>query len=606
MCECPGEFYVYCQSAGLRDHHVTQIVSQISASVVLLDLSSNQISNLQSEAFKRLPNLQYLYLSANQIGEVPTQAFRCLFWLKQLTLNSNKISIVHVDSFFDLVRIQNLDLSSNNLSQVPLDTFTNLKTLEKLHLQHNSFSELRSDMFSGLSNLQLLNISHNSGINSTQSDAFAGLSKLKVLDLSHNSLSVFDASSFNGLTTLSVLDLGYNYISDVSFLGHSDVLKKGGSYIAFQRSLTDLSVAGNTLERIPSEVFPSLPSLKRLDLSNNRVTAIASGAFTTLLLDRLSLSGNALDELGRDAFAGVRRVLELNLSRNRISGFTSGVFDTFRVNSPFSIDLSENRLTYIHSAIFREMASLRLLNLSGNAISVIDRGAFDDLEIIEELDLSRNALTTVTPDMVSGPVQTLRKLRLLGNPLSQITGFSFYHQSDHMMIETEATIAALGSTWAVVTWPYRDGSQLYWSLLVTCDPTTSSSSPSSSSSSSAAHSQSPSDNGERQDPQQQCQRPAGDTVLQPYRNQANVSRLGPDTTYTVCVLPVFVSTDVMVRQCVRLRTEPGKPPVTPVSVVKGPPSANSARPLQISSLSLPSLLTIFHCLVLVYIVLLVS
>ncbi|RUS71270.1 hypothetical protein EGW08_020962 [Elysia chlorotica] len=469
MCECPGDFYVYCQSAGLKDHHVTQIVSQISTSVVLLDLSSNQIAKIQPKAFERLTNLQYLYLSANQIGEIPTEAFRCLFALKQLTLQSNRISAVHEDSFFDLIRIQTIDLSINNLSRIPPNTFSNLKTLEKLHLQHNAISELQANVFSGLTNLELLNISHNAALNFTHNNSFAGLSKLRTLDLSHNSLLEFSGSSFNGLTSLSVLDLGHNLLSDVTFLGNSDALKKGAPVMDFQSTLTELSLAGNRLRRIPSRVFPSLPSLKRLDLSNNSLTVVEPEAFETLLLEKLSLRGNLLVDLDRDAFSGVRRVSELDLAQNRFSAFSARVFDSFRVNSPFSIDLSENKLTYIHSALFREMATLRVLNLSRNEISVVDAGALDDLRILEDLDLSGNRLTSVTPHMVSGPAKSLRKLRLVDNPLEQIQGFSFYQQTDHIRIETEARVESIAPTWVTVTWPYRDGSQLYWSLLVTCD-----------------------------------------------------------------------------------------------------------------------------------------
>ncbi|GFS01125.1 leucine-rich repeat-containing G-protein coupled receptor 4 [Elysia marginata] len=573
MCECPGEFYVYCQSAGLRDHHVTQIVAQISTAVVLLDLSSNQITSIQPEAFKRLPNLQYLYLSANEIGEIPTKAFRCLFKLNHLTLQRNRISTLHEDSFFDLIRIQTLDISENNISHIPVNTFINLKTLEKLHLQYNSFTELRADMFSGLNSLDHLNISHNLVLNSTQSNAFLGLSKLKNLDLSHCSLYELSASSFSGLTSLSVLNLGNNFLSDVTFLGNSDILRKGGTYVDFQRSLTDLSFAGNRLEVIPSKVFPSLPALKRLDLSNNSLSVIQAEAFDTLLLDALSLRANILVDLDRNAFKGVRRVSVLDLAQNSFAGFMSSVFDPFRINSPFSIDLSENRLTYIHSVLFREMETLRFLNLSRNAISVIDAGALEDLVILEDLDLSGNQLSIVTPEMVSGPVGSLKKLRLKDNPLDHIQGFSFYHQTDHIVIETEARLATVASTWVTITWPYRDGSQLYWSLLVSCDLVTTLT----SSSSSSSDNQPSQTSTKTKDAKQRCKRPADDTVLEPFRNQFNISGLSPDTRYTVCVLPVFVSTDVVVRQCVRMRTQPVPKPVTPVSVVdNNPSSANPA------------------------------
>ena len=586
MCECPGDFYVYCQSTGLKDHHVTQIVSQIPASVVLLDLSSNQITSLQPEAFKRLPNLQYLYLSANEIQEIPTKAFRCLFALKQLTLHQNRISAVHEDSFFDLIRIQSIDLSYNNISHIPQNTFTNLKTLEKLRLQYNAFSELRANMFSGLSSLEFLNISHNSALNFTNSNSFAGLSKLRDLDLSHNSLVELSGSSFNGLTRLSVLNLGHNFLSDITFLGNSYTFKREGTHVDFQRSLTELSLASNRLKVIPSKVFPSLPALKRLDVSNNTLTVVQPEAFETLLLERLSLRRNTLDDLDRGVFAGVRRVSELDLAENRFSGFTSSVFDSFRVNSPFSIDLSENRLTYIHTALFQEMATLRVLNLSGNAISVIDPGALDDLKILEHLDLSGNRLTHVTPEMVSGPAKTLRRLRLLDNPLSHIRGFSFYQQSDHILIETEARVAAVGPTWVTVTWPYRDGSQLYWSLLVTCESPTSS-----SSSSTSENSQSSSTSLNVKDVKQQCLRPAEDSVLEPFRNRFNVSGLSAETGYTICVLPVFVSTDVVVRQCAHVRTMPAPEPVTPVSVVDKPPSSANSAESQTSNLSSLFLLT---------------
>ncbi|GFO29954.1 leucine-rich repeat-containing G-protein coupled receptor 4 [Plakobranchus ocellatus] len=578
-CECPGEFYVYCQSAGLENHHLAEIVSQISTSVVLLDLSANQITSLQPEAFKRLPNLQYLYLSANGIEEIPTKAFRCLFWLKHLTLHGNKISSMHADSFFDLIRIQDLNLAENNISQIPQNTFTNLKTLEKLNLEKNSFSELRSYTFLGLESLQLLNISHNA-LSFVQSNTFANLAKLKHLDLSHNSLDGLSVSALKGLSSLLELNLDWNFIRNMTFLGNSNNFRSSdsGNVIDFQQSLNRLSLSGNRLEKISSQAFSSLVVLRQLILSHNAISILEPEAFADLLLDRLSLKENALNDLDRDVFSGVRRISELDMSANRIAGFSPGIFDTFRQNSPFSIDLSDNLLTYIHTGLFREMRTLRVLNLSGNLISVIDSGALNDLELLEELDLSRNRLVLVTPEMVSGPTETLRKLNLIGNPLKHIQGFTFYDQNDRILIESEAKLSASSSTWAVITWPYKDGSQLYWSLTVTCDSRAISPSQSSSVINTTPDSLNSSPIPENtKDDQRSCKKPADDKVLEPFRNQINISNLRPDTRYTACVLPVFVSPDVVVSQCVHMRTKQGQPPTTQNTIVDGEPSTNSAE-----------------------------
>lgn len=106
-----------------------------------LDLRSNRIRTIDSEAFAELPKLKVLKLSRNWLSEIKPNAFAGMSNLKELDLSFNYLFTLPEGAFAGLVGLEELDLKANRLRDLPKD-FSQLEKLGILQLQLNWFGTL--------------------------------------------------------------------------------------------------------------------------------------------------------------------------------------------------------------------------------------------------------------------------------------------------------------------------------------------------------------------------------------------------------------------------------------------------------------------------------
>ncbi|XP_019760183.2 adhesion G protein-coupled receptor A3 isoform X2 [Dendroctonus ponderosae] len=80
-----------------------------------LNLSGNQITQLEEHQFKEVPKLKRLDLSANRIKHVDVKAFLNLKDLEKLKLNNNEISTITLGTLDAMPNLRQLDISNNPL-----------------------------------------------------------------------------------------------------------------------------------------------------------------------------------------------------------------------------------------------------------------------------------------------------------------------------------------------------------------------------------------------------------------------------------------------------------------------------------------------------------
>ncbi|XP_050487507.1 toll-like receptor 7 [Bombus huntii] len=107
----------------------------------ILNVSSNSINSIESDAFKDTIHVQMIDLSHNYIGSVAEHVFRGLSSLKELRMSHNLLQIV--PNMGSLNSLRYLDLANNYIEEVTnLNYLKSIETLEWLDLSNNRIKVL--------------------------------------------------------------------------------------------------------------------------------------------------------------------------------------------------------------------------------------------------------------------------------------------------------------------------------------------------------------------------------------------------------------------------------------------------------------------------------
>ncbi|ELW47069.1 Leucine-rich repeats and immunoglobulin-like domains protein 1 [Tupaia chinensis] len=297
----------------------------------------NKIRSIEGSQLKAYLSLEVLDLSSNNITEIRSTCFPHGLLLKELNLASNRIGILESGAFDSLSRsLLTLRLSKNRITQLPVKAFKLprlTQLLEVLKLQRNNISKLTDG-------------------------AFWGLSKMHVLHLEYNSLVEVNSGSLYGLTALHQLHLSNNSISRIHRDGWS-----------FCQKLHELILSFNNLTRLDEESLAELSSLSILRLSHNSISHIAEGAFKGLKnlrvldLDHNEISGTIEDTSG--AFAGLDSLSKLTLFGNKIKSVAKRAFSG--LEGLEHLNLAENAIRSVQFDAFVKMKNLKELHISSDS-----------------------------------------------------------------------------------------------------------------------------------------------------------------------------------------------------------------------------------------------
>ncbi|KAG6442307.1 hypothetical protein O3G_MSEX002305 [Manduca sexta] len=433
---------------GNRLHMI--VADAFPASLVLLRVSDNLMTQLPCPALSLLPRLKHLHirnnmlrstlnrtcrgdhpkidsldLSHNELDDSFVLDFQHRLQLKQLILDLNEFTAVP-PFVSESGRLERLSLSYNRLTHVSDAVVHALKRdLERLDLDHNELSTLPTS-FKEMLRLKYLSLAYNR------------LEEVKELPPRLNSLSVAgnylltfpEALRHLAPATLGYLDVGYNQISVVS----------ADMFGAWSEALVTLNLKGNRITQLSADAFPSTLPLRELVLSFNDLYYVERDAFANLTalqmlelsstlfsgefpvashshqLSWLSLDNNNVHYISSENLLGFPSLEYLNLDFNKIIEFPSETVATNRsyrlkelrlsynyvnkINSEFlmeltelqTLDLSYNRVRNISENCFYNLHSLAYLNIAGNSLETVGERAFRHLPRLEALDMQENNL----------------------------------------------------------------------------------------------------------------------------------------------------------------------------------------------------------------------
>ncbi|XP_005494268.1 uncharacterized protein LOC102069844 [Zonotrichia albicollis] len=151
-----------------------------------------------------------------------------------------------------------------------------------------------------------------------------------------------------------------------------------------------LLLSDNCLESLSTTAFLSLTQLQDIDLANNGLVALHTGALL-LSLKELTLSHNALAAL--PVLEGLPALTHLAVAHNSLETLAPGAFRT--VPELQNLDLRGNKMQQLPQEAFAGLNALKELDLSDNLLKELPKELLQDLKKLETLWLSGNQLQTL-------------------------------------------------------------------------------------------------------------------------------------------------------------------------------------------------------------------
>nr|XP_042114129.1 leucine-rich repeat-containing G-protein coupled receptor 6 isoform X4 [Peromyscus maniculatus bairdii] len=390
---CPAP--CHCQEDGIMlsadcsELGLSAVPGDLDPLTAYLDLSMNNLTELQPGLFHHLRFLEELRLSGNHLSHIPGKAFSGLHSLKILMLQSNQLRGIPAEALWELPSLQSLRLDANLISLVPERSFEGLSSLRHLWLDDNALTEIPVRALNNLPALQAMTLALNH-IRSIPDYAFQNLTSLVVLHLHNNRIQHVGTHSFEGLHNLETLDLNYNELQEfpvaIRTLGRLQELSLNGATdiqefpdLKGTTSLEILTLTRAGIRLLPPGMCQQLPRLRILELSHNQIEELPS-LHRCQKLEEIGLQHNRIWKIGADTFSQLGSLQALDLSWNAIRAIHPEAFST--LHSLVKLDLTDNQLTTLPLA---GLGGLMHLKLKGNlALSqAFSKDSFPKLRILE-------------------------------------------------------------------------------------------------------------------------------------------------------------------------------------------------------------------------------
>lgn len=403
------------------------VVDDLPLNLTVLDLSSNDL-HIIPPTLSRHGNLHKLNLSRNFVDSNSPFVLDEMQQLLELDLSYNNLQNVQGKFFAGLKYLTDLRLNNNDIRHLETRCFQNLTRLKRLILSNNKISFVKRQHFDGISN-DLLEINlHNNTVSSLDGDVFAPILNLNVLVLSKNWLLDIPAALYV-LANLRDLDLSQNKITKIRKFVLDNLT-----------NLRRLNLSNNKITSIEKYLFSKMKNLKRLDLSYNSIEILQANYFQGAdSLEEIFLQQNFLKNIAR-VFSSLQSLRTLNVSENRIEKFElhllpQSIASLFASHNQISrviyttdiyrreietnlriVDFSFNFLTILDAEMLPN--NLEFANFSHNSINLINDETFYNKTDLTTLDLRNNFLTNLNlSSLTTKDSNSKLSLYLAGNNL---------------------------------------------------------------------------------------------------------------------------------------------------------------------------------------------
>ncbi|XP_078178179.1 receptor-like protein 7 [Carex rostrata] len=383
--------------------------------VTALDISNHHIQGNLSAAIFNLTSLEHLNLAYNYFqNQIPAHGFEKLTMLTHLNLTNTYFYGQIPIAIAKLTNLISLDLSwsYSELYEPNLQIFVSqLSNLRELYLDGVDISENGTEWCRVLSksvpHLQVLSMSFCNLLGPIES-SLSQLSSLTVLLLSGNSLQGIFPHEIFQIPTLTKLDLSDNG-ELFGTLPNFPIMSSLESLVLYRT---------NFFGSIPDSIG-NLRNLSELGLSECNFSGQIPSSMEKLgKLPKLDLSSNSFSGSIPPSLFSLPNLEELYLQSNKLSGQFRLKEDSFIFSPLILIDLDNNQLDgSIPSKIYK-FSHLKVLYLSMNQFSGPIPNSIVWLSSLISLDLSSNNFNGTFDLNLLGHLSNLTSLSLSDNQLS--------------------------------------------------------------------------------------------------------------------------------------------------------------------------------------------
>ena len=417
------------------------------STIVTIDASNSSITSLAASDFDSL-RPQHLLLGNNQLGAVPTAVVQLMTHSSfgSLDLSSNQITQLNQNDFSGATHLRTLTLNGNDFSGATAlhkDALDPLTGLEQLYLNNSGINSLPSGFLDSVSKLDIFEAKDNA-LTGLPASMFDENTALTSIVLSGNNLANLDKETFksnglvltinlddNALTTLHADIFQHNTALRVLFLSRNELTEINGRWFRNLSDLRLLTMRGNMIASLQANAFATTSDgrtytgptqLNQIILRDNAIETIHRDAFKGINLGQLSLNDNNIANLPRGIFDSMPRLQTLHLYNNQISHIEAGAFD--KQTNLEALRLDQNQLRSIEPGTFKNLSSLTFLRLDQNQINAIGADEFANLRRLRFLYLNNNRITHLPPTLFQA-MTVLRSLYLQSNQIDEINADTF-------------------------------------------------------------------------------------------------------------------------------------------------------------------------------------
>ncbi|KAG5666386.1 hypothetical protein PVAND_014415 [Polypedilum vanderplanki] len=422
----------------------------INSTLRSLNLNGNFITNLPSQAFSILRNLEELEIAANSFVSIPGNSFEGLTNLGYLAMYRCNIEQLLPEWFADLSALHSLHIETNNITVLPQGIFNSLQRLNDINLSQNQLTTIDSRAFGNVSAFVAFNAQFNQ-INAINPEFFDLAEVLYILFLNGNTcvstnfinvvgtrelvrnqlLGCFEnfLKQERGIIECEYVDDGiFGYVCEMKInnpRGSDDFERIEGTHI---EGFTDSDVFRVEAYQQISTLVPAIIciqfiNLRQLYLGASNIKNISSTAFENCLnLEYLNLELNLIQQIPSNLFINSPHLVYLSFLFNEITLISPNAFENTIIED---LKLDDNQLTAIDLNWFNGITeTLQFLTISENLITELSENQFSSLIKLRELDLGRNSLVMISDTAFDG-LRNLEYLWLYHSTINEVNPIWF-------------------------------------------------------------------------------------------------------------------------------------------------------------------------------------